>query len=89
MNWTKKSITRIIENFAMGTSHKLTSYSTLLDTKYLPTINRDLATWMDTINNNSGGWYHRVNHGHDYLANFQDVHSTFGTKGTFQYPYEL
>lgn len=44
---------------------------------------------MDTINGHPGGWYHRVRHGHDPLANIGEIWDKFGVEGVFKYPFEL
>lgn len=59
-------------------------------TKHIDKMNpTDLSRWMDTVNGHSGGWYHRVKHGHDFAANFIKVKKKFGSKGVAQYPFEL
>ncbi len=44
---------------------------------------------MDTINGHAGGFYHRVRHGHDFLANVGEVYNRFGVEGVLKYPLEL
>ena len=49
----------------------------------------ELSRWMDTIDGHAGGWYHRVKHGHDPLANMGEVYDRFGIEGVVKYPFEL
>lgn len=44
---------------------------------------------MDTVGGHPGGWYHRVKHGHDPLANMGEVWDKFGIEGVLKYPFEL
>lgn len=89
IKWNKNIIINILENFSVANGYKLVEITKNLDTSILPSMNKDLALWMDTINGHPGGWYHRVKHGHDVASNIGEVYSKFGFKGVASYPYEI
>ena len=79
--WLKDNIVSIIENFAIATGHKITAYTKLIDNG-LPST--ELSRWMDSVK----GGHHRVQHGHDFVANVGEVHEKFGAEGVMKYPSE-
>lgn len=89
MKWNKENIQKIVESFAIATGHNIINLTQHLDKSILPNASKELALWMDTINGQAGGWYHRVQHGHDYLMNIHEVYDKFGAEGVIKYPYEL
>lgn len=85
-DWNFENIKKLLENMAITKGYALCAVTEKIDHVLPPT---DLSAWMDTIGTHSGGWYHRVKHGHDFLANVSDVQDKFGWDGVFQYPFEI
>ncbi len=84
--WSPETIKSIIENFAIAQGYQLTKVTQEID-HALPST--ELSQWMDTIGDHSGGWFHRVKHGHDFAANIDQIYGKFGAKGIANYPFEL
>lgn len=86
----KWSTHQTIENFlsyiAISQGYHLTKITQHIDHS-LPAT--ELSRWMDTVNGHVGGFYHRVKHGHDFLANVGEVYNRFGVEGVLKYPIEL
>jgi hypothetical protein len=84
--WDKESIKNLVTNFATAQCYQLTEITQKID-HALPST--ELSRWMDTINGHPGGWFHRAKHGHDFLANVDQVYDKFGVEGVAKYPFEL
>jgi hypothetical protein len=82
-----QSIAKDIADKALSLNYgSVIQLTSKFDHMFAPT---DLSRWMDTVNGHAGGWFHRVQHGHDFFSNVGDVFEKFGAKGVAQYPFEL
>jgi len=86
VKWTKSSIKVLVENLAIAKGYSITAVTQNIDRALPPT---SLSSWMDSIGGHSGGWFHRVKHGHDFAANVGKVYSKFGLKGVAKFPLEI
>lgn len=80
-SWSKDAIFETLKKFAISEGYRIIEITKSFDS-FAPS---ELSQWMDK----SGGWFHRVKHGHDFAANVGKVFSKFGPKGVAQYPWEL
>lgn len=82
----RQAIENLLSFIAVLWGHQLTSITRHIDRSFSAT---ELSRWMDTVDGRTGGWYHRVKHGHDPLANMGEVYDKFGVEGVLKYPFEL
>ena len=84
--WNSQTIENLLFYIAISQGYRLTRITQNIDHSLSAT---ELSRWMDTINGHAGGFYHRVKHGHDFLANVGEVYNRFGVEGVLKYPLEL
>lgn len=82
----RQAIENLLPFVAVLWGHQLTNITRHMDHSFSAT---ELSRWMDTVDGHTGGWYHRVRHGHDPLANMGEVYDRFGIEGVLKYPFEL
>ena len=82
----RQAIENLLSFIAILQGHQLTGITRHMEHLFLAT---KLSRWMDTVDGHVGGWYHRVRHGHDPLANMGEVYDKFGIEGVVKYPFEL
>ncbi len=82
----RSDIEAILSNLAACSGNIVTGATQHIEKMFPPT---ELSLWMDIVGGHAGGWYHRVRHGHDFLANVELVYKNFGVKGVVQYPVEI
>ena len=83
---SKDDLQEVMQNLAITLGEQVTQVTKHIEHLFPPT---ELSQWMDCVSDHMGGWFHRVKHGHDALANTQLVYNRFGVSGLVQYPFEL
>lgn len=84
--WILENINAFVSNLAIAQGYRIIDITQKIDHS-LPST--ELSRWMDTVDGHTGGWNHRVAHGHDFAANVSDVFEKFGAEGVAKYPLEL